>query len=283
MGLHARSVVYLVQVLFFAPTLILSLIIAAKQGMSRNMLWIYICILSILRMVGGITGILAQYHPNNRNIVETSVICSTVGLSPLLMGWLSVLGRINNGMSAKRIPSIFILSLHLPVMAALGMAIHGGTNLFDDNDSEVHHAITWTKVAIVIFAIMFITIALLNAYFFLNKRNALLGEHKLLYAGLLVTPFLFVRVLYSILADFNWGKKTAFSMSSDAHNAVVVEAIMFVVMEFIIVIVWLLAGLFTKKVPKELLSKSGRNSARAQSEQEYYKLSHPMHQMNQLY
>lgn len=269
MGLDSRSIVYIVQVIFFVPALLASIFVAFKQGMGRNALWIYLVLLSILRIVGGGTGVASQYYPDSQGVVETSVICSTVGLSPLLMGWLSVLGRINDGMSAKRFNSTILLLLHLPVLAALALAIYGGTNLFDDDPSKVHDALTYTKAGVLIFVALLALIALINVYFLLHKRYTLLGEHKLIYAGILVTPFLMVRIIYSILADFNWGNSTIFSLSSDSHKAVVVEAIMFVLMEFIVVIIWLLAGFFTKPVPKELLTKRGRNSVVTQPEQQY--------------
>jgi len=79
---------------------------------------------------------------------------------------------------------------------------------------------------------------------------------------------------YSIIAAFTENSNT-FSIISDTTRAVVVEAIMSVLMEFIVVAIFIAAGLTTRKLPREMV-KNGyadpptyNNAASNKAPQEY--------------
>lgn len=252
MGLTPHSILDVVEIVFYVLSMPFLTTIVLKQGTGRNGCWIYLTLLAILRIIGGITGVLSQYHPNDQSILETAIITSTIGLSPLLMGWLCVLGRINNGFSIRAVHPLFIQFLHLPIIAATGLAIDGGINLFSDSGSR-SNALTYTKIAAFIMLGVLVAQTMLNVHFAIVRSRALSGEVRLIWAGLVTSIFFYIRITYSIIVDFEWGHSNVFSLLAQSSTAVVVQGIMFTLMEFLIVLTWMAAGWLTPKVPRELL------------------------------
>jgi hypothetical protein len=69
---------------------------------------------------------------------------------------------------------------------------------------------------------------------------------------LISLPFLLVRIIFSIIAAFTENGNT-FSIISDTKRAVVIDAIMSVLMEFIVVALFLSAGLTVREIPREMV------------------------------
>ncbi|EXJ81900.1 hypothetical protein A1O1_07967 [Capronia coronata CBS 617.96] len=143
--------------------------------------------------------------------------------------------------------------MQLMVLAGLVLAILGGTKVFDGDPNTVSNGLTYSRAAVIIFLAVLAAEAGINLYLLSNRRQILLGEIWLAWAGLAVTPFFLVRIIYSIICAFESGHSSVFNYVGTGNSAVIVQGIMFVLMEFIVVSIWIVAGMYTPKVPKELL------------------------------
>ena len=94
MGVSPREALDIVELIYYAPALVLSIFIVVKHGFSRQLGWIFICILSLLRIIGASTGIAWVHNPNNDSILEAYIITDTIGLSPLLLCLLGMIKRV---------------------------------------------------------------------------------------------------------------------------------------------------------------------------------------------
>jgi uncharacterized membrane protein (DUF485 family) len=91
----------------------------------------------------------------------------------------------------------------------------------------------------------------LLTFYTVSRRHEIFDDEKrLLLVSVLSLPFLFVRILYSIIAAFD-NTSSAFSIRSTSNTAVVVQAIMSILMEFIVVAMFLDAGLSVRVSPRD--------------------------------
>ena len=278
MGLSKRAVLDIVILVFYVPVFCLSVWVVFKHGFGRQLGWIYLAILAILRIVGGGTGIAASQNPS-QGLIETSTICFSVGLSPLFLALLGFVSRVNQGMHSHQIPQRIIQLIHLPILVALIFAILGGTKSFDSDPSSRNTGYTDTKVAVILFIVSLIALIAVTVITFRRIRHAMDGEKRLIYAAAASLPFLGVRMIYSIIVSFDH-TSTVFSITSTRNAAVVAQAIMSVATEFIVVSVFLAAGFATPAIPRSMVdgSNTGYQADAPRSQQPYYSpgASYPM-------
>jgi hypothetical protein len=266
MGLSSRTILNIVELVYYGPALLLALWIIHKHGMGRRSGWIYLAILAVVRIVGAATGIAANSDPS-RGLIETSEIAYGVGLSPLFLAWLGVIRRVNEGMQVHPVPPRLINLVYLPIMAGLALGIIGGTKLFDTNPASVNTGVTYTKIAIMLFLLALIALAAITTFTVMRIRHVMDGEKRLVFACMAVGPFLLVRIIYSIIANFDHSS-TSFSFSSTRTAAVVVQAVMSVAMEFIVVLIFLTAGFVTPVIPRSMV-QSQQDETEMQPQQRY--------------
>lgn len=268
MGLSSRTILDIIELVYYGPALVAALWVVKKHGLGRQSGWIYLAILAVLRIVGAATGIAANYHPS-QGLYETSTIAYSVGLSPLLFAWLGIIKRVNEGMHAHSFPPKFINLVHLPILVGLVLAIFGGMKLFDTNPASVNTGVTYTKAAIMLLLVSLIALSVISIFTFMQIRHIMAGEKRLVFASLAVIPFLVVRIIYSIVVDFD-RSSTLFSLISDRNAAVVIQAIMSVAMEFAVVLIFLIAGFATPVIPRSMVQSQHYESAPAQQPMQQY-------------
>ena len=88
-----REILDIVELAFYAPALLLAVYVVFKHGHGRQLGWIYLAVLAVIRIVGGSTGIVVISHPS-QGLTEATTIASTIGLSPLLLAMLGLLKRV---------------------------------------------------------------------------------------------------------------------------------------------------------------------------------------------
>jgi hypothetical protein len=266
MGLSSRTILNIVELVYYGPALLLALWVIKKQGMKRQSGWLYLAILPVIRILGAATGIAANSDPS-QGLIETSEIAYSVGLSPLFLAWLGIIKRVNEGMHVHSVPPRLINLVHLPILAGLILAIMGGLKLFDTNPTSVNTGVTYTKIAIMLFLLSLIVLTAITAFTFMRIRYVMSGERSLVFACLAVIPFLLVRIIYSIIVDFD-RSSTVFRFLSTRTTAVVVQAVMSVAMEFIVVSIFLTAGFVTPAVPRSIV-QSQPDETTMQPQQRY--------------
>lgn len=135
MVLTHRQILDIVILAYYAIAFILSLWLVVKHGFARQIGCFYLALLAILRLIGAGTGYASINHPASQELLETSVICTSIGISPLLLALLGILSRINNGMNGYRLSYNWSRIIHIPVIVGLILALVAGTKQFSSNSS----------------------------------------------------------------------------------------------------------------------------------------------------
>lgn len=253
MGLTSREILDIVEIIYYAPALLIALYVVRKHGHGRQSGWIYLCILALLRLIGASTGIAAVYHPST-GLIECSLITITVGISPLLLALLGILKRLSEGMKGFGIKQKLFLLANIPIVVGLIIAIIAGTKEFSTDLSTRNDGYTYGKIAILLLLLGFLILAAFTVVTMAKASHILEGERRLLVAALASLPFIAVRLLYSIIATFD-NNSNVFTIFSSSNTPVIVQALMSTLMEFIVVAIYLAAGLLVRVIPRSMVKE----------------------------
>jgi len=153
-------------------------------------------------------------------------------------------------------PRIFNF-LALALVAGLVLEIIGRSGHSSATDpSKVAQAQTLTRAAIIIFLVVFFLLVAVTIFTFFSFRSIFPGEHRILYAVTFSIPFMFVRLLYTLLENYNEG--TRFSPST---GNVVIQACMATIEEFIVVTLYLTAGALAPSLARSDVQPARRVAA----------------------
>lgn len=188
----------------------------------------------------------------------------TIGLSPLTLMCLGLMSRVyvdfmsrlyiqtfdtnssySNQAVGEPISSKIYKGLNLAGLVALCLGVYGGTKQANSDSTDFTHVNNDSKIAVVLFTAIFIIAFFM--FLILVSRLSLVphGEKRLLLAVGLSWPFLTVRYIYAIVADFAQNK----NFNSFYGNATV-YLIMAVSMEFIVVAICEIIGFTLHVLPK---------------------------------
>ena len=250
--MQPREIVDIIEIIFYVPALVLSVWCCKKHGGGRQLGWFYLIVLALLRIIGASTGIASVHNPTNSNLTATWVACDSIGLGPLLLALQGFLKRLNEGMRRNGLNPQYIQMLSALVCAAVALAIVAACKLYSSDADTASDGQDFQKAAIIVYLVTFLLLAALAAFTAMKRQHIYGGEQRLLWAALLSLPFLLIRIIYSICAAFD-NSSTTFSLISDAHTPVAVWAIMSVLMEFIVVSIYLAAGLTLQVIPRQFV------------------------------
>jgi len=127
----------------------------------------------------------------------------------------------------------------LPTMIALILCVVGGIDEADSSASEIATGKKYTKVGVIMFLIIYLLLLALAIITMKDVGNAPKGEKRVYFAVLGALPPLGVRLLWSLLAAFS--NNPSFSITSGKPW---VQFFMATVEEFVVVVLYVLAGLF---------------------------------------
>ena len=119
MTLTNRQILDVVIIAYYAVALPLSVWLVVKHGFGRQQGWFYLVLLSLLRLIGSGTGYAYVKNPTSNSLLEASVICDSIGISPLLLALCGILDRVNNGMNGYGVNKNFGRMIHIPVILGL--------------------------------------------------------------------------------------------------------------------------------------------------------------------
>jgi len=88
-----RTGVAILVLIFYVPTLFLGIWLCLLHGFGRNAGWFFLILLSVIRIVGSSALIAAESKPSV-GLITTSIICSSIGLSTLLLMIYGLLKRL---------------------------------------------------------------------------------------------------------------------------------------------------------------------------------------------
>jgi hypothetical protein len=229
---------------FFSPAFLLGTYIVIKH---RSMAWFYIVTLSILRIVGSSATLYMDVNDKfTASLIETASITSAVGTAPLLLALMGFLERINHGMGRKGLPKKAFHLLHLLSLAALAIAIVGGTKIQYSDHDTYETGRDLLKAASLIFLAIFISLAAITLRCGLNKTHILSNEFNLMRACIIASVFILVRIVYTVCTS--WANQGSIFYFGNVN--VYVQAFMQFLMEALAVIIFVIAGIMTPMAAK---------------------------------
>ncbi|KIV87847.1 hypothetical protein PV11_03365 [Exophiala sideris] len=257
---------------YYVPALFVSVVVIAKHGARRAFGWIFLTIFCLIRIIGSAAQ-LDTINNNNPKTPETiALVCTVLGLSPLLLSTLGILTRVYHSIldqTASTKFSFVVRAIQIPATVALILCIVGATNAQNpadiDSESTVH-------IGIILFAVVYGVLVLLTGYALRQWRFAGLGESRLIIAVCVTLPFLAVRLLYSLLAAFSHDAK--FNPATGSTSSITIALVMETLQEAIVVLIYLAAGLMVPKATGDLGGKNQRSGhGGAAAPQQGYPLS----------
>ncbi|TDL17892.1 hypothetical protein BD410DRAFT_901222 [Rickenella mellea] len=272
MGLDARGIIAIIQIVLFVPIFCFTLFITLRHGFKRDAGWVFLLIFSVIRIVGGVMLVVAESlkHPST-GVYITAYVLASVGLSPLLFATLGFLRAVDQfGLSGLPIATRHWRVLRLLLVVALALAIVGGTDASSSSLSTQHTGTTLRKVASLIFLGSFIIIVIIHFLYWSRKDKILLHRRTLLVGISAALPFLAVRILYSILSSFSPNSlgaqtlgvapgHTSLSKFNTVTGSWVIYLIMSLLMEIIAVLIYCTTGTLIPLQKEEQDYESGPN------------------------
>jgi len=247
-----------VELAFFTPALLISLVVLSRHGFARQLGWIYICLLSVLRIIGAATTVYSEtQNDHSRGILTTAAITSAIGTAPLLLALMGFLVRINEGMQQEHqgLSQLVFRPIHLAALAALVIAIIGGIDKSSADPSTASTGTTLTKAAAILFFLMYLALGTITLLTVRNTRWVLAEEETLLRACVVALPFLLIRIVYTIAVGF----APAGSAFDSRDVNVWAQALMQFLMDALVVCVYIIAGLVTPQARKPVFVQGGRD------------------------
>ncbi|MCJ1228110.1 hypothetical protein MMC12_004771 [Toensbergia leucococca] len=230
MILDTQTKISIAELAFYVPAFVATVILLLRHGNTSRMGWIFLMIFMILRFTGA--GMEISSADGNTSITTASLIVSSIGISPLLLSTQAILKNASESSRSFLLSSWVFLALHINTILALGLTIAGAEDLTSANTDNTGNGRTLTRVGVLIFLAVLTVVTFLTI---LSFRTSI--PSRLLYAIALSLPVLFVRIIYSICVYFS----SSATFSFTGGNAIV-ELCMAILMEFIVVIIYIVGG-----------------------------------------
>ncbi|TCD68829.1 hypothetical protein EIP91_009696 [Steccherinum ochraceum] len=271
MGLSARGIIALGQLIVYVPIVFVAGFLVFRHGFSRGTGWIFLLTLSIVRIVSGAMLVATEQQSNpSHTIVTIATVLESAGLSPLTQATLGFLNSVRKGFSYNNeegggINATFLL--HIFSSIALALIVIGGSKAGNaKTHDDLDHAMLFRHIGVVLFFILYILIALLHGYYWSQKRD-LPKNRRMLLAGIsLALPFLFVRIIYAVLSGFapvalpgDIVEQNSMSKFNSTTGPWWIYLIMSALPEVLAVVTYIIVGI---KVPveKDFYQAKGRSS-----------------------
>jgi hypothetical protein len=240
MHLDKHGYVSIVELIVFIPCLILGFVVCLRHGFKRTSGWIFILILSVIRIAGAICQLLTYDNPTE-GLIKATLILDSIGIAPLLLAVLGVLSRlvdwINASMKDPKINSKVFRIIQLVIGISLILGILGVTSPKSQAADGTFIPPTVSKVGIVLNIIVFIVITIIFVVS-LPHGSAVPGPERPLRVYIpIALVAIAIRLLYSTLCIFV--HDSTFSLFDGSITANVLMAI---VEEFFVAIITLALG-----------------------------------------
>ncbi|KAK7694240.1 hypothetical protein QCA50_001420 [Cerrena zonata] len=204
MGLDERGDIAVLELIVYTPILVTSGILIFRHGLGRNAGWIYLLILSIIRIVGGSVHLASELGDSNNTTLKIVFgILESAGLSPLLLATLGLLRTVAQRAFEGQITRL-LHAFGLISGIALALSITGGTQLAnaDGDQSKLDSASKLRHIGAILFLVLYVLVVIMHGIFWIRRHEIMKNRRKLLLGISATLPFLGVRVIYSVLASY---------------------------------------------------------------------------------
>ncbi|KAB8295932.1 hypothetical protein EYC80_008752 [Monilinia laxa] len=250
MAIDYRNGVAIGELVVYIPSLILSIFLAFRHGFGRSSGWYFLIIFCLARIIGPCMSLAAISSPSV-SIFTGALILQNVGLSPLILATLGLLSRVLQSINRNTRTFIQPRSLKLIevfTLVGLILGIIGGINASDSYTTTGRWVPgTESKVSNILFIVSYVALLVITILTSFSISNAENGERRILLAIAIALPFLFVRLLYSILSTFV-AHSTKFNSFTGSVTILLCVALL---EELVIVVIYLGIGMTLKVQPKD--------------------------------
>ncbi|KAI9849552.1 MAG: hypothetical protein M1838_000135 [Thelocarpon superellum] len=240
------SILAIVQLILFAPTLFLALWVCTRHGFHRRRGWIFVAIFSVLRISGAACQ-LATIGRDNLSLAATAVALSSIGLSPLLFAMIGLLKRTHDQSSTFQLPGRAFLLFLIPILISAVLAGVGASYVFSQDPATVNTGVSLLKAESLLFFLTFVAVCTLIAVTYFKAHLPDPRERYILLALVASVPLLTVRFVWGLLVGFDHDDP-AFSPVS--YN-VIIQAFMAIGEEWVTIVLYLTAGLLAPRLPSK--------------------------------
>ncbi|OCH92728.1 hypothetical protein OBBRIDRAFT_750980 [Obba rivulosa] len=282
--LDARGDISVAEIIIYIPILIMSGILVLRHGFARRAGWIFLLILSIVRIAGGITHIALEQNPTNSTLQIVVGILESAGVSPLLLATLGFL----NIVCQETLGEDPLIDKGLKLLGALGtvalvLTIIGGVKAGDAKSaSDISSGLKFRHIGVVLFGVLYALLFLAHGFCWANSGRLMKHRRMLLTGISIALPFLAIRVAYTILSAYSPltfgfnsdGQKIAETCSgwlckfSSTSGSWAVYLFMSVATEYVSVIIYTVVG---TRIPLQKDYAGGRNPNGWNSDEELMK------------
>ncbi|KAH8429772.1 uncharacterized protein LDX57_007444 [Aspergillus melleus] len=237
-----RDGLAILQLIAYLPSFFVAAFLVFRHGIRTSSGFIFLVIFTIVRVVGAACELATINNPST-GIYTAAAICSSIGLSPLLMTCSGLLSRVNLSMSSPAIHPRGFGLYRIVTIVALALTIAGLTS--DMSVEGMEHPNARVKVGMILYVVCWVGLCVLLAILYLRRSSIGKGEDRALLAVAISAPLLLVRIIYAMLIFFL--ANSTFN-ALDGNNTA--SLLMSVLEEIGVVIVCLAIG-FTLKVRRE--------------------------------
>ncbi|KAJ6022372.1 uncharacterized protein N7446_012725 [Penicillium canescens] len=228
------------QLIIYLPAFFLSSILVFRHGLRRSSGFFFLNVFAQARIVGICCDLATITNQLAMGLYVGAAVCSSIGLSPLLLACTGLLSRANlsigNTTGRRPLPHFVFYFFHALTITCLALTVAGITA--DMSPQAMQNPDIKIKVGVILYIISWAVMCLFLAILAWHRGSLEKGEHRTLVAVAISTPFLLVRIHYSV---FMW-----FSHNPDFslfNGNVTVQLVMSVLEEVVVVVVCLAIGM----------------------------------------
>ncbi|KAH8820643.1 hypothetical protein F5884DRAFT_56988 [Xylogone sp. PMI_703] len=199
----AYESVAIAQVMFYVPVIPITICILVKNwsigARISRLSWFTLTILSLVRYIGGILVIVKKSHPDNAGLTIATVVLLNVGLVPLIMSTLGMIGvvlSLNNEkyyFINKTMIIVRLLFVTAFTLFAVGRAISLDGHSTSDNLVKAGYILFIATVVVII----------ANCLYIRCQKSKLEPRSDIYLRGVtFAIPFLILRAVYGVLSAF---------------------------------------------------------------------------------
>ncbi|CAI4218422.1 unnamed protein product [Parascedosporium putredinis] len=238
-----HDAVAVAQIIFFVISLACGILLCTRHGWNKSSGFLILVTFSIIRIVGASFRLATISNPSRSNYVG-ALICESIGVSTLVILNIGMLTRLNRCLPVRhQIGKKMFSVISLVSIIAVGLSIKGGSDMAKQLGNAAPNS--FSKAAVVLFTLVYVGAVAIFALLLQELQVVPLGEKRLLACFAACLPFIVVRLIYALLANFSHGREF-----SSINGNPTIWLCMSVVMEFIVVTIVIGISLTLKKLEK---------------------------------
>lgn len=244
-----REQISIALIAIYTPAILVAIFLAFKHGFGRSAGWRYVIVFSLLRIVGSVLQIMTVSNPTSIGLYTGAAVCQSIGVSPLLLTTLGLLGRVVDSTPPEWrgfVTKPVLVVVQITVVVGLVFGIKGGIDAesqFSETGQFSYGSLS--KASVALFIIVYVlTLVGAVGLFSPTINSGFPNEKRMLLAISASLPFLLVRIVYSCLSTF-----TTNPQFSQIDGNPTILLVMALIMEMVTIFLYEVMGLLLRKTP----------------------------------